>query len=128
MQTFPALIDPDRNKPFLYKRLKSFKYALRGFSGAVFTQPNFIIHMLAIAVVFVVGYFLKISIMEWGLVTLAVGLVLVAETFNTSIEWLCDAVSPEYSEKIRWAKDAAAGGVLIAAIAAALIGVVVFIL
>ena len=122
------MIDPDPNKPFLYKRLKSFKYALRGFSGVVFTQPNFIIHILAIGVVFVVGYLLKISHLEWGLVTLAVGLVLMAETFNTSIEWLCDAVSPEYSEKIRWAKDAAAGGVLIAAIAAMLIAVVVFIL
>lgn len=122
------MIDPDKNKPFLYKRLKSFKYALRGFSGVVVTQPNFIIHLLAIAVVFVVGYFFHISLMEWGLVTLAVGLVLVAEIFNTSIEWLCDAVNPEYSDKIRWAKDAAAGGVLIATIAAALIGVVVFVL
>ena len=122
------MIDPDINKPFLYKRLRSFKYALRGFSGVVVTQPNFIIHILAIGVVFVVGYFMKISLMEWGLVTLAVGIVLMAEVFNTSIEWLCDAVSPEYSEKIRWAKDAAAGGVLIAAIAAALIALIVFIL
>jgi diacylglycerol kinase len=128
MENISTMIDPDINKPFLYKRLKSFKYALRGFSGVVFTQPNFIIHILAIAVVFVVGYFLKLSLAEWGLVTLAVGLVLVAEVLNTSIEWLCDAVSPEYSEKIRWAKDAAAGGVLIAAIAAALIGLIVFIL
>jgi diacylglycerol kinase len=121
-------MDPDPNKPFIYKRLKSFKYALRGFSGVVFTQPNFIIHILAIAVVFVVGYFMKLSLAEWGLVTLAVGLVLVAETFNTAIEWVCDAISPEYNEKIRWAKDAAAGGVLIAAIAAVLVALIVFVL
>jgi len=121
-------MDPDPNKSFLYRRLKSFKYALRGFSGVVITQPNFIIHIFAIGVVFVVGYFMKISLVEWGLLVLAIGLVLIAEIFNTAIEWLGDLISPDYNEKIRWAKDAAAGGVLVAAGAAVLIAILVFIL
>lgn len=121
-------MEPDPNKSFLYKRLKSFKYALRGFSGVAITQPNFIIHLIAIAVVFVVGYFMKISLMEWGLVVLAIGLVLIAEIFNTAIEWLGDLISPDYNEKIKWAKDAAAGGVLVAAGTAILIAILVFVL
>ena len=122
------MMDPDPNKSFLYRRLKSLKYALRGFSGVVITQPNFIIHILAIGVVFVVGYFMKISLMEWGLVVLAIGMVLMAEIFNTAVEWLGDLISPDYNEKIRWAKDAAAGAVLVAAGAAVLIAIIVFIL
>jgi diacylglycerol kinase len=121
-------MDPDPNKSFLYKRLKSFKYAIRGFSGVAITQPNFIIHLLAIGVVFVVGYFMKISLVEWGLVVVAIGLVLMAEIFNTAIEWLGDEISPDYNEKIKWAKDAAAGGVLVAAGTAILIAIVVFVL
>lgn len=122
------IMDPDPNKSFLYKRLKSLKYALRGFSGVAITQPNFIIHILAIGVVFVVGYFMKISLLEWGLVVLAIGMVLMAEIFNTAIEWIGDMVSPEYNEKIKWAKDAAAGGVLVAAGTAVLIAILVFVL
>jgi diacylglycerol kinase len=127
MEIFTAM-DPDPNKSFFYRRLKSFKYALRGFSGVVITQPNFIIHLLAIGVVFVVGYFMKISLVEWGLLVLAIGLVLIAEIFNTAVEWLGDLISPDYNEKIRWAKDAAAGGVLVAAGAAVLIAILVFVL
>jgi diacylglycerol kinase len=117
----------------LFKRLiihllKSFKYAIRGFSGVAITQPNFIIHMLAIAVVFVIGYFKKISLMEWGLVVLAIGMVLLAEMFNTAVEWLGGMISPDYSDKVKWAKDAAAGGVLVAACTAILIAILVFIL
>ncbi len=121
-------MDPDPKRSFLYKRLKSFKYALRGFSGVAITQPNFIIHMIAIAVVFVVGYVMKIHLMEWGLVVLAIGLVLIAEIFNTAVEWLGDLISPDYNDKIKWAKDAAAGGVLVAAGTAVLIAIIVFVL
>jgi diacylglycerol kinase (ATP) len=118
----------DPNKSFFYNRLKSLKYALRGFSGVVITQPNFIIHILAIGVVFVVGYFMKIHLMEWGLVVLAIGLVLIAEIFNTAVEWICEVLGQEYNEKIKWAKDAAAGGVLVAAGTAILIAIIVFVL
>ena len=121
-------MEPDPKKSFLYKRLRSFKYALRGFSGVAITQPNFIIHLTAIGVVFVVGYFMKISLVEWGLVVLAIGLVLIAEIFNTAVEWLGDLISPDYNEKIKWAKDAAAGGVLVAAGTAVLIAILVFLL
>lgn len=115
-------------KKFIIRLLKSFKYAIRGFSGVAITQPNFIIHLLAIGVVFVIGYFKKITLMEWGLVVLAIGLVLIAEIFNTAVEWLGDLISPDYNEKIKWAKDAAAGGVLVAAGTAILIAIIVFIL
>jgi diacylglycerol kinase len=127
MEIFTAM-DKKPNRSFLYKLLRSFKYAIRGFSGVAITQPNFIIHLLAIAVVFVVGYFMKISLMEWGLIVLAIGLVLMAEIFNTAVEWLGDLISPDYNEKIKWAKDAAAGGVLVAAGTAVLIAILVFIL
>jgi diacylglycerol kinase len=115
-------------KSYFIRLLKSFKYAVRGFSGVAITQPNFIIHILAIAVVFVVGYVMKIHLMEWGLVVLAIGLVLIAEIFNTAVEWLGDLISPDYNEKIKWAKDAAAGGVLVAAGTAVLIAIIVFVL
>ena len=72
------------------------------------------------------GIGLKISTTEWIAVTGCIGLVLMAEGFNSSIEALCDKVSPEMDPLIGHSKDLAAGAVLIAAIAAAVIGMIIF--
>ena len=48
------------------------------------------------------------------------------ECLNTALERLCDEVHPERADGIRNAKDAAAGAVLCAAIAAAAVGCLVF--
>jgi hypothetical protein len=60
------------------------------------------------------------------IILLCVALVLACEIVNTSIENLCNVVSPEYRPAIRRSKDAAAAMVLISAIAAAAVGVVLF--
>jgi diacylglycerol kinase len=52
----------------------------------------------------------------------AIGLVLVTEVFNTAIEAAVDLASPHWHPLARDAKDMAAGAVLVAAIIAALTG------
>ena len=49
-----------------------------------------------------------------------------AETLNTAIEFLADAVSSEHHPLIEKAKDVAAGAVLISAIGSAVIGTLIF--
>jgi len=90
------------------------------------TQHNAWIHAVATATVFTLAVWLGLGRLEWVALLLAVAMVWVAEAFNTAIEQLCDRVSPEYDPLIREAKDVAAGGVLIAAAVAALIGFFVF--
>ena len=58
---------------------------------------------------------------------IVIGAVLSAEAVNSSIESLADLVSPEYNEAIKKTKDLAAGAVLIMAIAAAIVGLIIFI-
>jgi diacylglycerol kinase (ATP) len=53
---------------------------------------------------------------------LAVGFVLVAEMMNSSIEALADHLHPFRHPSIKIAKDMAAGAVLLASMAAAVIG------
>lgn len=57
---------------------------------------------------------------------LVIGLVLTAEGLNTAIEKACDEISLEYRERIKTAKDVAAGAVLLSSITAAIIGVQTF--
>ena len=56
----------------------------------------------------------------------AIGIVIASEAFNTAIEKLSDEVCSSQNERIGLVKNVAAGAVLICAIAAAVIGLMVF--
>ncbi len=62
----------------------------------------------------------------WALCALATGGVLAAELFNTALERLADHLHPGLHDEVRIAKDCAAGGVLLASLAA--VGVAVALL
>jgi diacylglycerol kinase (ATP) len=107
-------------------RVKSFGYALRGLGYMLRTQHNAWIHLAATAVVVAAGLALQIAAQDWRWIVIAIALVWAAEIVNTAFEHLCDVVQPEFHISVKTAKDVAAGAVLVAAIAAAIIGVLVF--
>lgn len=107
-------------------RLASLAHALRGLGFVLATQPNARIHLVATAAVLLLGWFLGISAMDWRWLLVAIGMVWVAEILNTALEHLCDVVSPDHRESVRRAKDVAAAGVLVAALVAAILGLLVF--
>jgi diacylglycerol kinase (ATP) len=51
--------------------------------------------------------------------------VLSAEIFNTAIEKICDIIQPDFDQRIG-IKDIAAGAVILLAIAAIIVGVIVY--
>ncbi len=107
-------------------RIKSFAYALRGIGFMLKTQHNAWIHALASVIVIVAGLALKVQATDWRWLIVAIAMVWVAETFNTAVEYVCDVVSPGYSEAVKHAKDIAAGAVFLCAVAAVLIGGITF--
>lgn len=111
----------------LKKTLKSFKYAFRGVGTLAKSENNFKVHLLAVVLVLISGFSLRINKREWLIVLILIGFVLVAEVFNTAIEKLCDFVQPEYHTKIGEIKDLAAAGVLLAAIVAFVGGLFIFV-
>ena len=107
--------------------IKSFGYAFHGLCRMFRQEQNARVHLIAALCTVAAGCWFRISAMEWIALVIAIGSVMAAETFNTSIEALSDMVSPEYSEAIKHVKDFAAGAVLISALAAALAGLIVFV-
>jgi diacylglycerol kinase (ATP) len=107
-------------------RVKSFGYALRGLGFMLRTQHNAWIHLAVTIIVVIAGFVVNLSEADWRWVVLAIAFVWVAEIVNTAFEHLCDVVQPEFHVSVKAAKDVAAGAVLVAAIAAAIIGVLVF--
>ena len=105
---------------------KGFYYAGRGIVIA-FGQRNFRFHLCAMAfVIFFAARFYSFSAERWALLLLTCCGVLALEVLNTAVEKLADKVSPEIDPLIKAAKDLSAGAVLIAAIFAAVIGVILF--
>ncbi len=109
------------------KILNSFKYAISGVKLAFKTERNMKIYVAIIILVIMMGIILNISVVEWILCVIAIGLVVSVELINTSIEVLTDVVMPERNSKAKIVKDVAAGAVLISAISAAIIGIIVFV-
>jgi diacylglycerol kinase len=105
--------------------LGKFADAFRGFFLSIRTQSSFAAHLPVAAAAVVLGAWLGLSLVEWGLVALAIGLVVMAEVFNTSIEALAKAVGRYPDDGIRDALDHASGGVLVAVLTAVTIGLVV---
>jgi diacylglycerol kinase len=110
----------------LRERAQSFADAGRGIAFVLASEPNALVHAIATAAAIALGCWLGLTTGEWCWIALAIALVWVAESLNSAIEALADAVHPERDARVGRAKDAAAGAVLVAAIASAVIGALVF--
>lgn len=108
------------------KRIASFGYAFEGLAVMLRTQPNAWIHTVATVLVAGMAWKLGVNRTDAALLVVAVALVWVSEALNTGIEFLADAAVPDPHSLIKHAKDAAAGAVLLASIAAAILGWLVF--
>lgn len=108
-------------------RIKSFGYAWEGIVFMLKTQHNAWLHGVASIFVVSAGFYCHLKIEDWRWIVVAIAMVWMAEAFNTAVEYVCDVVSPSYSEAVKHAKDIAAGAVLICAMNAFVIGILVFI-
>lgn len=106
--------------------ISSFKYAFQGMFSALKTERNLKIHVTIMMLVIIAGIVLKISKIEWIICIILFGLVIGGEMFNSAIETVVDIAMPDINPKAKFAKDAAAGAVLVFAIASAIIGFMIF--
>lgn len=109
---------PERPKGFV----GSLNCAIEGVLWAAKTQRHMLVHLLAAVAVLLLSLTLRLTLLEFALLSLAIILVLFAELMNTALEVVVDLVSPEYHPLARRAKDVAAGGVLVASVGAVIMG------
>lgn len=106
--------------------MKSFKYAFDGIFDTIRTERNMRVHLSFAFYVILAGFVTNITATEWAAVLICIGIVTALECLNTAVESLCDTVCTEKSKGIKTSKDAAAGAVLSAAIASAVVGGIIF--
>ena len=108
-------------------RIRSFGYAFKGIKAVFGNEANMNIHLIISILVIVCGFIFNISISEWMLCIICFGLVISLEMLNSAIENLVNLVSPEQNKIAGKIKDISAGAVLIAAICAAIVGLIIFV-
>ena len=112
---------------YIKGRLRSVGFAWQGIQALWATQPNARIHAFATVCVVAAGWYFDVSRADWLALVLAIAMVWVAEALNTGIEWAVDLASPEHHPLAAKAKDVAAAGVLLASVAAVVVGLLVFV-
>ncbi len=108
-------------------RWSSFRFAIAGIRKFFLEEPNARIHLLITVVAFILAARLKVSQTELILLIIVMGMVWMAEIFNTAIERIMDFISPEQNSNVGTIKDLSAAAVLVSAIIAAATGLIIFI-
>ncbi len=108
--------------------IKSFGYAFSGIGYCICNERNMRIHLCFAA--YMIGFltvydFFEVSKAEFAVLVGLCALVMALEAVNTAVEKAVDLVTKERNELARISKDAAAGAVLIAAIASVVAGIAV---
>ena len=112
---------------FLINRLKSVGYAYKGAMFLLKTEASIKIQFVIAILVTIAGFYFDISRTEWLFQIAFIGLVMSIEGMNTAIEYMADFIHPDLHASIGRIKDVAAGAVFIAAIAAAIAALVIYI-
>ncbi|MBA4292191.1 diacylglycerol kinase [bacterium] len=114
MRSTSTLASPDLLSPF--------RVAFRGVIHTFRTQRHMRIHLYVTFTTLMAAMFFQLPFREILVLLFMITFVLVAEMFNSAIEATVDLASPNYHPLAKFAKDIAAGAVLITTIMAIIVG------
>jgi|SRR5574344_580005 diacylglycerol kinase len=89
----------------LKRFFKSFKYSFDGLVYAYKNEQSMLVHLLGTILAIIMGIVCQINLLEWGLIGIALGVVLAAELINTAIEATVDMITIEINPLAKIAKD-----------------------
>lgn len=115
-----------KNESFTVKRIKSVGYAFKGVLLLITTEASVKVQFCIGIIVTALGFYFRISKTEWIIQILVIALIMALEGLNTAIEEIADFIHPEHHKKIGDIKDVAAGAVFMFAIAAVIIGIIIY--
>jgi len=123
----------ERHEPVArYKRIgeskmwRSFDHAFNGVIYAAKTQSNMRVHLVLAALVLIATLVLRLERIYVIAIVVVVAMVLALELLNTAVEAVVDLLTVAHHPLAKTAKDAAAGAVLVASLAAVVVGYLAF--
>ena len=122
----PARLPPTVKRVEDNRFWSAFDYAFQGILYATRTQRNMRVHLVAGALALFATLYLRLERAYVAVVVIVVALVIALELVNTAIEAVVDLMTVAHHPLAKIAKDAAAGAVLIASLAAIVVGYLAF--
>lgn len=107
------------------KLISKFSYAVRGIIDGFKYENTLKFHLIFGCLVILISIILKVNYIEFCILLLLIGLVIVAEMINTMFEIYARHIFKKNDYYVRMLLDIAAGAVLITSIFAATIGVII---
>lgn len=111
---------------FITNRFKGIGYAFKGAYLLITTEASIKVQFFIAVMITIAGFYYNLSPFEWIIQTLTISLIIALEGLNTAIEEMADFIHPEHHKKIGLIKDLSAGAVFIFAIAALIIGFIIY--
>jgi diacylglycerol kinase len=108
------------------RRASGFRAAFSGLRRLATSERHFQVHLIAATCAIIMAAFLDFSSLEWAILMVTIGLVLVAEGLNSAIERAIDTTTPSFHPLAKAAKDIAAAAVLIAAVISVLVALLLY--
>ena len=115
-----------KHKPSNGNFIDAWKNAINGILYATTTQRNIKVQLIIAVFVVIISLFFDLNRAEFLCFLFTIILILFAEMCNTAIETVVDLYVDVYHPKAKIAKDVAAGGVVITAINALIVGYFLF--
>jgi len=115
-----------KKESFFVDRIKSIGYAFKGVYYLIATEASIKVQFAIGIIMTIAGFYFELSIIEWIIQILVIALIMAFEGMNTAIEEIADFIHPEFHKKIGLIKDISAGAVFIFAIAAIIIGLIIY--
>lgn len=119
----------DQGIDIVWREIKGLTFSfVQAFKGLriITLERNSTIHVAIAVFVLLEGFLFRVTSTEWMFIITAIGSVLAFEIINSAVERLATRLSGQPDKGIALIKDATAAAVLVASIAAAIIGVVIF--
>ncbi len=105
----------------------TFKNARKGLRLVLKAEDCIKVHFGAAALALIAAAVLDFSAVEFCLVLLTIGMVIITEMLNSAIEFAADAVfKNKYSKLVGMAKDISAGAVMFATLTSVAVGLALF--
>ncbi|WP_044397592.1 diacylglycerol kinase [Lacinutrix sp. Hel_I_90] len=117
----------EKKDSFIVNRIKSIGFAFKGAYLLLTTEASLKVQFVIAIIITAAGLYFELSSIEWCIQILVIALVMAVEGVNTVIEEIADFIHPAYHPKIGLIKDLAAGAVFIVAIAAVVVGCIIYI-
>jgi diacylglycerol kinase (ATP) len=106
--------------------IDSFNNAINGIVYAIKFERNMKIHVTAAVLTLIFSLFYELSRIEFLIICLTIGLVIVCELFNTAVEVIVNIITEVYHPKAKIIKDVAAGAVLVSAFVSLIVAYFIF--